>query len=47
MVVVVRLRFVNDARFRERPGCLETPKGRELHEDIENLTVLRSLVKKK
>lgn len=38
-------RIVNDPRFREHPGCLETPKSADLHEDVENLTVLRSLRK--
>jgi deoxyribonuclease-4 len=37
--------IVNDARFRDLPGCLETPKSEDLHEDVENLAVLRSLVK--
>jgi deoxyribonuclease-4 len=37
--------IVNDARFKNTPGCLETPKGKDLKEDVENLTVLRSLVK--
>jgi deoxyribonuclease IV len=36
---------VNDARFKKTPGCLETPKSDDLHEDIENLATLRSLVK--
>jgi deoxyribonuclease-4 len=35
--------FVNDERFRETPGCLETPKSADLKEDIENLATLRSL----
>jgi deoxyribonuclease IV len=35
--------IVNDRRFRNHPGCLETPKSKDLHEDIENLAVLRSL----
>jgi deoxyribonuclease-4 len=35
--------IVNDARFKNRPGCLETPKSEDLHEDVENLAVLRSL----
>ena len=35
--------IVNDARFADRPGCLETPKSDDLHEDLENLRVLRSL----
>ncbi len=38
--------IVNDARFLEVPGCLETPKSDDLHEDMENLAVLRSLVEK-
>ena len=37
--------IVNDARFAETPGCLETPKSPDLHEDVENLDVLRGLVK--
>ena len=37
--------IVNDARFRDLPGCLETPKSEDLHEDVENLAVLRSLLK--
>ena len=37
--------IVNDARFLETPGCLETPKSQDLREDMENLAVLRSLVK--
>jgi deoxyribonuclease-4 len=36
--------IVNDARFRDLPGCLETPKSADLHEDVENLATLRSLV---
>ena len=38
--------IVNDPRFRKHPGCLETPKSADLHEDVENLAILRSLVKK-
>jgi deoxyribonuclease-4 len=37
--------IVNDSRARSLPGCLETPKSDDLHEDVENLAVLRSLVK--
>jgi len=37
--------IVNDARFKSAPGCLETPKSADLHEDIENLATLRSLVR--
>jgi deoxyribonuclease IV len=36
--------IVNDPRFAEHPGCLETPKSVDLHEDLENLAVLRSLL---
>jgi deoxyribonuclease IV len=36
--------IVNDARFKRHPGCLETPKSEDLHEDVQNLAVLRSLV---
>jgi deoxyribonuclease-4 len=38
--------FVNDKRFKNVPMILETPKGDELLEDIENLKKLRSLIKK-
>ncbi len=38
--------IVNDARFKDSPGCLETPKSEDLHEDVANLAALRSLVKK-
>jgi deoxyribonuclease-4 len=37
--------IVNDKRFCHLPGCLETPKSDDLHEDVENLAVLRSLVR--
>jgi deoxyribonuclease-4 len=37
--------IVNDARFKNSPGCLETPKGKEMREDVENLSTLRSLTK--
>lgn len=36
--------IVNDARFDSLPGCLETPKSPDLHEDAENLALLRGLV---
>ena len=36
--------IVDDDRFRDSPGCLETPKSTDLHEDVENLAILRSLV---
>jgi deoxyribonuclease IV len=37
--------IVNDARFKNSPGCLETHKSEDLHEDAANLATLRSLVK--
>ena len=37
--------IVSDERFVRIPGCLETPKGEDLREDIENLTVLRALAR--
>jgi len=36
--------LINDERFAGQPGLLETPKGPELREDVENLRLLRSLV---
>lgn len=36
--------IVNDVRFLKLPGCLETPKSKDLKEDIENLATLRSLL---
>jgi len=36
--------IVNDARFADSPGCLETPKSEDMHEDLENLATLRGLV---
>lgn len=36
--------LVNDPRFRGLPMILETPKGDDMAEDVENLTLLRSLV---
>jgi deoxyribonuclease-4 len=36
--------IVNDARFVSTPGCLETPRSDDHHEDLENLRILRSLV---
>ena len=35
--------IVNDPRFSQHPACLETPKSEDLHEDRENLALLRSL----
>jgi deoxyribonuclease-4 len=40
-------RLVNDQRFWGIPMCLETPKGPELEEDRENLTLLRNLLAKR
>jgi len=37
--------LLNDKRFWGIPMCLETPKGPDLEEDRENLTLLRSLIK--
>jgi len=36
--------ILNDPRFRGLPMLLETPKGKDMAEDIENLAVLRSLI---
>lgn len=36
--------LLNDARFAAVPKFLETPKGPELKEDIENLAALRALI---
>ncbi len=38
-------RLLNDPRFSGLPMCLETPKGPDLKEDVENLAVLRQLFK--
>lgn len=38
--------LMNDPRFTHHPMVLETPKGKNLKEDIENLGLLRSLHKK-
>lgn len=38
--------IMNDARWRNLPGLLETPKGPELKEDKVNLRVLRNLIAK-
>jgi deoxyribonuclease-4 len=39
--------IVNDRRLNRKPMVLETPKGEDLHEDIENLKTLRALIKDK
>lgn len=36
--------LLNDARFRQHPMLLETPKGPDMQEDMENLATLRSLM---
>jgi deoxyribonuclease IV len=36
--------LMNDKRFWGIPMCLETPKGKDLKEDRENLTLLRELL---
>jgi len=36
--------FLKDERFKDVPGILETPKDKELKEDIMNLEILRSLL---
>jgi len=36
--------IINDPRFQQIPMILETPKSKDLHEDVENLAVLQSLV---
>jgi deoxyribonuclease-4 len=38
--------IVNDERFAMHPGCLETPKSDDLHEDVQNLKQLRELVRR-
>jgi deoxyribonuclease IV len=38
--------LLNDARFRSVPKVLETPKGKDLAEDVVNLKCLRRMVKK-
>ena len=38
--------FINDQRFKDMPGILETPKGKDMKEDIVNLKILKSLRKK-
>ena len=36
--------LLNDPRLAGRPMLLETPKSDDLHEDVENLALLRSLI---
>ena len=36
--------ILNDPRFADVPKILETPKSEDMHEDVENLRVLRTLI---
>jgi deoxyribonuclease-4 len=36
--------LLNDPRFRGHPMLLETPKGPDMREDVENLAILRGLI---
>ena len=36
--------LMNDPRFVDLPKILETPKGPEMEEDVENMRVLRGLI---
>lgn len=36
--------LINDKRFAHIPKILETPKSDDLHEDVENINVLKSLI---
>ncbi len=38
--------FINDDRFTNHPGILETPKGNDMKEDIMNIAILKSLREK-
>lgn len=38
--------FINDERFKDMPGILETPKGKDMKEDVMNLKILKSLREK-
>ncbi|MES2310396.1 MAG: deoxyribonuclease IV [Verrucomicrobiota bacterium] len=38
--------LMNDPRWTKTPMVLETPKGEEMHEDVENIAFLKSLIKK-
>jgi deoxyribonuclease-4 len=37
--------IMNESRFAKIPKVLETPKGKEMAEDVENMALLRSLIK--
>jgi len=36
--------FINDEQFRDHPGILETPKEKDMKEDVMNLAILRSMI---
>ena len=36
--------LLNDPRFADLPMLLETPKDDDLHQDVENLALLRGLI---
>jgi deoxyribonuclease-4 len=36
--------LMREPRFRKIPKVLETPKGKEMKEDVENMTLLRRLM---
>jgi deoxyribonuclease-4 len=36
--------ILNDPRFAAVPKILETPKSEDMHEDVENLRLLRGLI---
>lgn len=38
--------LMNDSRFEHIPKILETPKSEDLHEDVENIGTLKSLITK-
>jgi len=45
MIGLAAFRFImNERRFRKIPKVLETPKGKELKEDVVNLRTLRKLI---
>ncbi len=37
--------LLNDERFKDHPGIIETPKGKDMKEDLKNLATLKSLIK--
>ena len=36
--------LMNDSRFRNIPKILETPKGEDMKEDVENIRLLKGLM---